>query len=115
MFWRCYTQDMRGPSYIFGKETTAEKQAAQDDLNTRNSDYLSQQQVIADHFHAEQRKKPKSRRLKRVPKPAGVLLERNKNAKGGIDWYRYQTFVLLPRLIPFIHKVIAKYGECFLV
>ena len=100
---------------MFDKETTAEKQAAQEDLNVRNSDYLSQQQIIADHFYAEQRKKPKSRRLKRIPKPAGVLLERNKNIKSGIDQYRYQTYVLLPRLIPFIHNVIAKYSECFLV
>ena len=41
MFWGCYTQEMRGPSYIFGKETATEKEAAQEDLNTRNSNYLS--------------------------------------------------------------------------
>ena len=100
---------------MFGKETTAEKQQAQEDLNDRNTDYIIQQQVIKEHFLAEQVKKPKSRRCKRIPKSNSVLYERNKNAKGGIDWYRYQTYVLLPRLIPFIHEVIEKYGECFLV
>ena len=115
MLWGCYTSEMRGPSFMFTKETAPERQQAQEDLNNRNSEYLVQQQIIKEHFLAEQAKKPKSRRLKRVPKPEGVLLERNKNAKGGIDWYRYQTYVLLPRLIPFIHEVINKYGECFLI
>lgn len=100
---------------MFSKETTSERQQAQKDLNDKNSDYLVQQQVIKEHFLAEQAKKPKSRRLKRISKPDGVLFERNKNFKGGIDWYRYQTYVLLPRLIPFIHEIIDKYGECFLV
>lgn len=115
MFWGCYTSQLRGPSYMFGKETASEKKAHQADLDMRNLDYYIQQQIIREQFLAEQAKKPKSRQLKRVPKPEGTLLERNKNAKGGVDWYRYQTYVLLPRLIPFIHEVIEKYGECFLV
>ena len=41
--------------------------------------------------------------------------QRRKIRPGRIDWYRYQTYVLLPRLIPFIRDVIEKYGECFLV
>ncbi len=115
MFWGCYTSELRGLSFMFSKETAPERHEAQEDLNDRNADYLAQQQIIKEHFLAEQAKKPKSRRLKRIPKPEGLLLERNKNAKGGIDWYRYQTYVLLPRLIPFIHDVIAKYGEYFLI
>lgn len=115
MFWGCYTSEMRGLSFIFTKETAPERQQAQEDLNNRNAEYLMQQQIIKEHFLAEQAKKLKSRRLKRIPKPDGTLLERNKNSKGGIDWYRYQTYVLLPLLIPFIHDVIAKYGECFLI
>ena len=115
MFWGCYTKEMLGPSFMFTKETAPERQEAQEDLNNRNSDYLAQQQIIKEQFLAEQAKKPKSRRLKRIPKPEGKFYERNKNAKGGIDWYRYQTYVLVPRLIPFIKEVIATYGECFLV
>ena len=100
-FWGCYTAEMVGPCYMFGKETAPEMHAAQDDLNHRNSEYLVQQQLIKEQFLSEQAKKPKSRRLKRVPKPNGVLLERNKNTKGGVDWYRYQIYLLLPRSIPF--------------
>lgn len=85
MFWGCYTSEMLGPSFMFTKETAPEKNEAKEDLNDRNSDYLAQQQIIKEHFLAEQAKKPKSRRLKRIPKPDGVLLERNKNFRGGID------------------------------
>lgn len=85
MFWGCYTSEMLGPSFMFTKETAPEKNEAKEDLNDRNSDYLAQQQIIKEHFLAEQAKKPPSRRLKRVPKPDGVLFERNKNTKGGID------------------------------
>ncbi len=115
MFWACYTSEIKGPCFMFSKATAPERKEAQKDLDNRNTWYHVQQQIIKEQFEAEQRKKPLSRRLKRVPKPNGVLSERNKNTKGGIDWYRYQTYVLLPRLIPFIYEVIEKYGECFLV
>ena len=100
---------------MFGKETTAERNVVKEDLRDRNADYYSQQQIIREHFLAEQAKKPKSRRLKTVPKLYSVVYERNKSSYGGIDWYRYQTYVLLPRLILFIKDVITQYGECFLV
>ena len=115
MFWAAYTSELKGPSYMFSKETTAEKDQAREDLAQRNSHIDAQQQIVREHFLAEQAKKPKSRRLKRIPKVQGVRYDRNKSSKGGIDWYRYQTYVLLPRLIPFIKDVIEKYGECFLV
>ena len=85
MFWGCYTSELRGPSYIFGKETSDEKAKSQADLDDRNMDYHLQQQIIKDEFLTEQAKKPKSRRLKRIPKPEGVLLQRNPNSKGGVD------------------------------
>ena len=43
MFWGCYTKYMRGPSFMFTKETAPEKEQAREDLNDRNSDYLAQQ------------------------------------------------------------------------
>ena len=115
MFWAAHTSKMKGPSYMFSKETAAEKDQAREDLTQRNAAIDSQQQIVREHFLAEQAKKPKSRRLKRVPKVQGVRYDRNKNVKGVIDWYRYQAYVLLPRLIPFIKDVIERYGECFLV
>lgn len=115
MFWGYYTSQIRGPSFIFSKETAPEREEAHADLDNKNTDYHLQQQIIKEQFLAEQAGKAPSKRLKRIPKPEGVLLERNKSSRGGIDWYRYQIYVLLPGLIPFCKEVIEKYGECFLV
>ena len=115
MFWAAYTSKMKSPTYIFDKETAAERDEAKENLADRNADIDAQQQIVREHFLAEQAKKPKSRRLKRVPKVEGIRYDRNKNSRGGIDWYRYQTYVLLPRLIPFIKEVIEAYGQYFLV
>ena len=114
MFWGCYTAEMPGPCYVFGNETSAERNLAKEDLDNRYADYNAQVQIVREHFLAEQAKKPPSKRRKRTPKPDGVVFEKNKSSKGGIDWC-YQTYVLLSRLIPFINEVINKYGECFLV
>ena len=70
---------------MFSKETTPERHEAQKDLNDRNANYLTQQQIIKEHFLAKQVKKLKSKRLKRISKPEEVLLERNKNVKEEID------------------------------
>lgn len=67
-FWAAYTVNLKGPCYMFGKETTADKEAAREDLAQRNADIDAQQQIVKEHFLAEQQKKPKSKRLKRVPK-----------------------------------------------
>ena len=115
IFWAVYTSQIKGPSYIFGKEIAAERELAKEDLTRRNADIDAQQQIVREYFLAEQAKKPPSRRLKRIPKVPGVRYKRNKNAKGGIDWYRYQTYILLPRLIPFIKEVIKAYSKYFLV
>jgi hypothetical protein len=42
MFWGCYTSELRGPSFMFSKETAPERHEAQEDLNDRNADYLAQ-------------------------------------------------------------------------
>ena len=85
MFWATYTSEMKGPSYIFNKEIAAEKEAAKQDLAARNADIDAQQQIVREQFLAEQVKKSKSRRLKRILKVEGVRYERNKNSRGGID------------------------------
>ena len=115
MFWDCYIFELRDLSFMFSKETISERHEAQKNLNDRNTNYLTQQQIIKKHFLTKQVKKFKSKRFKRISKSEEVLLERNKNVKEEIDWYRYQTYVLLPRLISFIHDVIVKYDECFLI
>ena len=74
MFWAAYTSKMKGPSYMFNKKTAAEKEAAKQDLADRNTNIDAQQQIVRDYFLAEQVKKSKSRRLKRVFKVESVRL-----------------------------------------
>ena len=66
-----------------------------------------------EEFEAEQASKPASKCRKRVPKSDIAQQKRRVNLKGGIDWYRYRTYVLLPKLLPY-SEINQEYGECFL-
>ena len=114
-FWACFAKEFKGPHHFFARETTEEKKLAEEALEAINSDWHAEAQLLANHFYAEQAKKPKNKRLKRIPKPDKDLYERKKNLKGGIDWYRYRTEILRPKLLPFCQEIIQKYGECFLL
>lgn len=37
-FWVAYTSEIKGPSYMFSKETVTEKNQAREDLAQRNAD-----------------------------------------------------------------------------
>ena len=54
MFWVAYTSELKGPYYMFGKETALERKAAEKDLAHRNADIDSQQQVVREQFLIEQ-------------------------------------------------------------
>lgn len=71
-----FTFEMKGPSFMSGKKTAAERDQAKEDLAPRNADIDAQQQIVGEHLLAEQAKKPKSRHLKRVPKVEGVRYDR---------------------------------------
>ena len=106
---------MRGPYHIYAPKTAVEKKADIEDLNEFNSAYHVKAQILKERFYAEQLTKPKSKRLKRPPKPDMPLKTRGKNLKGGVDWYRYREEVLRPKLLPFCKQVIEAYGECYLL
>lgn len=42
-------------------------------------------------------------------KERGALVR--EKGKGGIDWWRYQTVILLPKLLPFAQEVKDKLGD----
>lgn len=104
-----------GPYYIFDKETKEEIEASRADLEERNVEFYIALQIRKEELDHLNESRPKSRKRKRPDKPAVEKLERAKNLKGGVDWYRYQTKVLRPLLLPFIYTIIAKYGHCYLV
>ena len=80
-----------------------------------NSEYKIAQKLLEEEFHAENARRPPSRRRKRIPKPDMRKLERKKGRKGGIDWYRYQARILKERLLPFCQEIIKQYGQCYLI
>lgn len=42
MFWAAYTSEMKGPSFMFSKKTTTEREEARKDLADRNADIDAQ-------------------------------------------------------------------------
>ena len=102
MFWGCFTYDRKGPCHCWLPETKAEKDQATKDLEEWNEEL---EPIMRDAWELE----TKMRRLSLTTKPGrkpqwrwtkatGKLV---RDSKGGIDWYRYQTKVLLPKLFPF--------------
>ena len=103
MFWGCFTYDRKGPFHIWKDETAAETKESKAYIDAMN-------EVLEPKLKAEWEFETAMRRmgLKNMggTKPAWKWDQKHgkivRNAKkGGIDWYRYQTVILLKLLIPF--------------
>ena len=114
-FWGCYTVEFKGPYYMFKWETAEKKKKAEKDLREMNSEYKIAQKLLEKEFHAENARRPLSRRRKHISKSDMRKLEQKKERKGGIDWYQYQTQILKERLLSFCQKIIKWYGQCYLI
>jgi transposase len=107
MFWGCFSYDKKGPFHIWKAETAAQKKAAEADLKARNA-------LIEEKNKAEWELNTAMKRVNLSRKPGGrkpVWKHTKENGaivrtkgKGGIDWYRYQKEVLIPKLIPFAEE-----------
>lgn len=119
MFWGAFSAEMRGPHHFYARETAEEKEEAQKNIDEINADYHTECQRLEAEWKAEnaRRSMPGSKKkpLKRCWKPNWQPKVRKKGLKGGVDWYRYRTEVLLPKLLPFCREIIQKYGECYLL
>jgi len=102
MFWGCFSYDKKGPCHSWAPETAQQKKAAEEEIAKLNEELESTAQeewelntAMARHGLRNLRgTKPMWKWCKKTGK-----LERGK--KGGIDWYRYQKEILLPKLFPF--------------
>ena len=101
-FWGCYSYDVKGPCYIWHAETAQERKEADKDLEELNT-------ALEPIFREEWELEIKMRRLG-LRNPGGKKLEWKWDARygklirgkgNGIDWYRYQKEILIPKLIPF--------------
>lgn len=115
MFWGAFTAELRGPHHFYATETADEKRNAQEDLYNMNADWHAEAQMLKNAWHAENARRPESKKLKAVWKPKAKPKERKKGLKGGVDWYRYRNEVLISKLLSFCREIIRKYGECYLL
>lgn len=104
MFWGCFSYDKKGPFHIWKAETTSQKKAAEADLKAQNM-LIEEKNKAAWELETGMRRINLTRNLAgkkpvwKHTKANGAII-RDKG-KGGIDWYRYQKEILIPKLIPF--------------
>ena len=113
MFWGCFAYDKKGPCHIWKDETAAEKLAYKTELDRRNALRVKSDKA---KWNKEQKKaaityKRKYSRAK--PGKTATWVHNEKNGTyirikgtGGIDWWRYQQTIHIPKLFPFVKKCI---------
>ncbi|KAH6976882.1 hypothetical protein EDB80DRAFT_739016, partial [Ilyonectria destructans] len=91
-----FSYDKKGPCHCWTPETAAEKKAATDE---------ELKPLIREEWELSNRLRRLHLRQLPGPKPmwrwnsnTGKL---TRGVKGGIDWYRYQTIILIPKMFPF--------------
>ena len=102
MFWGCFSYDKKGPCHCWLPETKKEKEQSEKDIERMNEEFEPV-------FQREWELQTGIRRLSLagIPgrKPQWKWNKKNgklaRGSKGGIDWYRYQTKILFPKLFPF--------------
>jgi transposase len=102
MFWGCFTYDKKGPCHCWGPETPREKKEAKEEIERLNEEL---EPLMKKEWELQNGMKRLS--LRNLPgkkpdwrwnKETGKL---SRDGKGGIDWYRYQKTILIPKLFPF--------------
>ena len=102
MFWGCFTYDRKGPSHCWLPETKQQKEQAEKDIQKMNEEL---EPIMRNAWELENRMGRIALTTKSGRKPQWRCNKKNgklgRSSKGGIDWYRYQTIILLPKLFPF--------------
>jgi DNA-binding transcriptional MerR regulator len=107
MFWGCFTYDRKGPCHIWTPETAQEKKESERILEQLNQSLEAEARVRWELESGVRRlglrnmpgRKPKFRWCEETGK-----LVRSKG--NGVDWYRYQTKILIPKLFPFAKECL---------
>ena len=102
MFWGCFTYDYKGPSHCWLPETKQEKDQAEKNIQEMNEEL---EPIMREIWELENGMGRLALTTKPGRKPQWRWNAKNgklgRKCKGGIDWYRYQTYILLPKLFPF--------------
>ena len=103
MFWGCFSYDFKGPCHCWRPETAPEKREAEREIEQLNTEI---EPKLRDQWKLEiAMRRMNLERQTPGRKPEWVFNRRtgklSRGQKGGIDWYRYQKKILLPKLLPF--------------
>ena len=103
MFWGCFTYDKKGPCHCWCPETAIQKREAEQEIEALNQEI---EPILREQWELETGvRRINLRRQPAGKKPTWRFNKQNgklsRGSKGGIDWYRYQKMILLPKLIPF--------------
>ncbi|KAH7558222.1 Transposase [Bipolaris maydis] len=107
MFWGCFSYDKKGPCHVYQPETKAEKEDAARRIEQLNAELEPLQREEWELLESMRRI---GLRNKRGRKPQWRWTEKTgklvRTSGGGIDWWRYQTCVLILKLIPFAKECL---------
>ncbi len=103
MFWGCFSYDKKGPFHIWTNETTAEKEQCAKDLAKINEELEPGAKL---QWELETGIRRMGLRNLGGKKPTWNFSAKTgkvtiSGKKGGINWYRYQKKVLIPKLLKF--------------
>jgi hypothetical protein len=106
MFWGAFSYDKKGPCHCWLPETAQEKKEAEEYMAKWNSEAEAN---LKNLWELETRLKRLGLRSKGGRKPEWKFTKKTgklvRDGKGGIDWYRYQSKILLPKLFPFYQEL----------
>jgi hypothetical protein len=114
LFWGSFSYDKKGPRHVWEKQTAKEKKEMKEDLDARNS---LREKADRQKWEKEQKKWLREYIKVHGRRPGGtrkvwVHNEENgafvvKKGRHGINWYRYQKHILVPKLLPFAKECKA--------
>jgi transposase len=109
MFWGCFTYDKKGPCHCWIPETKQEKEQAAKKIDELN---IELEPLMREKWELEKGMERLGLRAKPGKKPQWRWNEKNgKLARGkgsGIDWWRYQSIIMRPKLIPFAKECMKE-------
>lgn len=102
MFWGCFSYEKKGPCHCWKPESKKEKEYSINQINALNEllePIMKEEWELLNSIRRMGLRKKPGRAPKWQWNEKNGKLVRSKGA--GIDWWRYQSQVLIPKLIPF--------------
>ncbi|KAI1514453.1 hypothetical protein KJE20_07590 [Pyrenophora tritici-repentis] len=107
MFWGCFSYDKKGLCHVYQPETKTEKEDAAQKIEQLNAELKP---IQREEWELSESMRRTGLRNKSGRKPQWRWTENTgklvRTSGGGVDWWRYQTCVLILKLIPFAKECL---------